>query len=177
MTLNNSISYFEPLWAELSYNPVTGIFIWTKGKQGRSVAGSRAGGVSGMGYRMICFLGDKYLEHRLAWLNFYGEWPDETIDHINRNRVDNRIVNLRQATQQQQCWNQSLSKANKSGYRGVSWNVPTNNWQVSIAINGKSKQVGRYINLELAALAYDAAARDAFGEYANLNFPENCDVN
>ena len=176
MTSDKSISYFEPLWAELNYNPVTGVFIWTKGKHGRSGIGTRAGGVSGAGYRMICFLGYKYYEHRLAWLNFYGEWPDETVDHINHNRADNRIVNLRQATQQQQCMNQSLSRANKFGYRGVSWHDAGSKYQVTIRVKGKSLGLGLFVDVIAAAKAYDDAARDAFGEYANLNFPESINV-
>ena len=84
----------------LSYNPETGVFTNNKNKPGRGGGvGSVAGNTTNKkNYVIIKLLGRKYYAHRLAWLFYYGEWPQNEIDHINNNKLDNRIINLRDVT-------------------------------------------------------------------------------
>ena len=96
------------------------------------------------------------------------------VDHINGNGLDNRRCNLRPATHQQGAHNMSKPCTNRSGYKGVSIISRTNQWQVNIKIDRKTKRLGVFpINqLEEAARCYDKGAVKYFGEFANLNFPK-----
>jgi hypothetical protein len=100
--------------------------------------------------------------------------PDEglEVDHINRNRLDNRRCNLRAVTHAVNTKNNSLSKRNKSGFRGVSLDKPSGRWKASISKGGKQFHLGYFDNKADAARAYD---REAFLAGINpelLNFPE-----
>jgi hypothetical protein len=148
----------ERLQQLLHYCPETGVFIWRARKRGVTV-GRVAGNLDRYGYWYITLGHKRYVAHRLAWLYFYGAWPSECIDHINRVRTDNRIRNLRQATHAQNRQNLTLDFRNKSGFRGVSFDAVNNKWRASISVNGKAKNLGRYTTKEAAASAYaDAAA-------------------
>lgn len=93
------------------------------------------------------------------------------VDHINGNGLDNRRVNLRPATASQNQANQRMRRDNRSGFRGVQ-HAPRGRWRALIVVRGKRISLGYYDAGEDAARAYDAAAQDAFGEYARLNFPK-----
>jgi hypothetical protein len=102
----------------LDYDPDTGVFRWREGNCRRS-AGDVAGNLMHDGrYERIGIGGRSYLSHRLAWFYVYGEWPKE-IDHINRNKRDNRIANLRAVTRKENQLNRGLNKNNTSGVKGV----------------------------------------------------------
>lgn len=90
-------------------------------------------------------------------------------DHINRNGLDNRRINLRAATAFQNLGNQALRSTNKSGYKGVNWNRLRRKWQGSIKIHGRSRHLGMFTDPVDAARAYNAAALEAWGEFAWLN--------
>jgi hypothetical protein len=150
----------------LDYDPATGIF--TR-KNSRDALYRRAAGfVHHTGY-MVIKLGNKpFLAHRLAWVWMHGEWPNEHyIDHINLNKLDNRICNLRKATHGQNVANSRPRSA--SGQKGA-YPVPgvKNKWQAQINIDGKTTTVGFYDSLEEAALAYRAAATKLYGEFARF---------
>lgn len=98
----------------LDYDPETGKFDWRNNRR-------KAGCLDNFGYHRIQVLGKLYKAHRLAWLHYYGEWPEQDVDHVNGVRSDNRIANLRSATKGQQSQNVA-SPYRKSGLpRGVSW--------------------------------------------------------
>src|SRR5687768_770720 len=109
----------EKLRELMDYNPDTGVFLYRK-RRGRRSAGLEAGSIV-KGYRLIS-LGKQYSAHRLAWLYVYGEWPAGDLDHINCVRDDNRIANLREATDSQNNANRTLAPKNSSGFKGVCWN-------------------------------------------------------
>lgn len=93
------------------------------------------------------------------------------IDHINHNGLDNRRVNLRVCTTQQNTWNKRKQRGNYSSkYKGVSWLKSEGKWQVRIVCNGKRIFIGYFDDEKTAARAYDAKARELFGDYAALNF-------
>jgi len=91
------------------------------------------------------------------------------IDHINRNPLDNRRENLREATARQNIANMALTKLNKSGVKGVFWNKRQNRWNAVIKDHGKVKHLGSFFCLRKAAQTYDKAAKEMHGEFAWLN--------
>jgi hypothetical protein len=101
-----------------------------------------------------------------------GVGNDALVDHVNRNGLDNRRANLRFATSSQNAMNRKRQSNNTSGFKGVTWNKLTRQWQAMIQVNHKLERIGFFDNPEDAARAYDAAARMRFGEFARLNFPE-----
>lgn len=92
------------------------------------------------------------------------------IDHINRDRLDNRKSNLRRVTQGQNSRNSKIHIDNRSGYKGVHFDEGTNKFRSRIYVDGKSIHLGVFHNAKDAALAYDDAARKHYGQYSNTNF-------
>ena len=146
------------LLERLHYDPETGIFTRTV-VSGGCLVGSVAGTADGRGYQQIRIGGRKYLSHRLAWLYVYGALPCKHLDHVNRDKSDNRISNLREATRSENNQNRGPQKNNTSGYRGVSWNSRFLRWQARISVCGKRKSLGYFDTAEIAFEAYKAAAR------------------
>ena len=139
----------EKLKEILEYNKDTGIFIWKITVGARVRAGSRAGRFdNSTGYIRIKFKGKTYYAHRLAWLFINGKMPNDEIDHKNRNKIDNRIKNLREVTHQENCKNRGLRKDNISGMVGVTWNKISKKWQVHTYENKKLKHLGLFKNKE-----------------------------
>ncbi len=92
------------------------------------------------------------------------------IDHINHNGLDNRTANLRLATRQQNSWNKRKQEGNcSSQYKGVTWLKSEGKWQVRIVCNGRKIFIGYFDDEKAAARAYDAKAKELFGDYASLN--------
>nr|WP_269140600.1 HNH endonuclease [Proteus terrae] len=94
------------------------------------------------------------------------------IDHIDGDKLNNRIENLRICTHNQNQHNQGIRASNKSGYKGVSWMKSVKKWQAQICCNSKVTHLGLYTNKIEAAKAYDEAAKKLHGDFAWLNFPE-----
>lgn len=152
----------------LSYDPETGIFHWIKPNIGRklgSVAGHRC---SISGYVEIRMCGRLHRAHRLAWVHVHGEWPKHEIDHVNRDRRDNRIANLRSATRAENARNVPSHAGSTSKYRGVSWNAARGKWVAQIYIGGRNRRLGTFADEDAAHRAYRAAADKAFGEFARV---------
>ena len=103
----------------LDINTETGIFTWKHTMGGKAKKGQQAGVLNAHGYIMIRVDQVDYLAHRLMWLYVYGAFPILNIDHIDRNRSNNRPINLRLATPKQNGENRSLKSKNFSGYKGV----------------------------------------------------------
>jgi flagellar basal body rod protein FlgC len=91
-------------------------------------------------------------------------------DHINSNGLDNRRQNLRICTHAENLANRKKQISNTSGYKGVSWDKSCKKWAANISICGKYKKLGRFTDLVEAARAYDAAAKEVYGEFAKPNF-------
>ena len=144
--------------SELSYNPETGQFIWLVTNRIKR-AGAIAGHHKTNGYIHIGFDGKAYKAHRLAWLVAHGSWPSGQIDHINRNRSDNRICNLRDVTPRINAQNRSVSKSSSSGVMGVSWHPTCKAWQSQITAHGRLHYLGTYKTAEAAGIAYQNAKR------------------
>ena len=117
MTITNFGTLKTAIAAELDYNPETGVFRWKRDGRGCfKRAGAEAGGARPDGYKSISVLGRQWLCHRLAWVMTHGEEPPRVIDHINRDKSDNSIENLRDGTGGK---NELNMKAHKDGKLGV----------------------------------------------------------
>jgi len=91
------------------------------------------------------------------------------IDHINRDRLDNRRINLRACTRKENAGNISLAKNNTSGFKGVGWSMEKNKWRSYIETRGKLKHLGYFNNKKVAAKIYNKVAKLYFGKFASLN--------
>ena len=123
-----------------------------------------AGCIEKNGYRRIQIEGKIYRAHRLVWKYHYGKDPKEFIDHIDGNKTNNNIENLREATNQQNLFNTGPSKNNKLGIKGVSKNG--NKYIARIEINGKSKYLGMFNTIEEARLVREEAEEKYFKGFA-----------
>lgn len=150
----------------LEYDPETGDITRKITVSHNAKAGSVAGHIDSDGYRKIGILGNYYKAHRLAWLLYYGVWPDLEIDHINHHKSDNRISNLRSVSKAEQQYNRPSRKDNKSGFTGVLWHKRDCIWEAHIRVNRKRIYLGRFETVE-AACAARKAAEQHYGFHEN----------
>lgn len=145
------------------YDPETGHFT-NRSSRGRAKQGKRAGSPTGHGYRRIIIDYVKHYEHHLAWLIVHGEVV-KSLDHIDGNRSNNAIVNLRQASFQQNCHNR-VRERGISGLLGAYFDKRSGKWFSKIEVDGKSIWLGTHASAEQAAAAYEVAALRIHGEFA-----------
>ena len=124
----------------LDYNPDTGELTWRVSPRANVEAGSIAGSVRDDGYRSVVIGRKAYKAHRLIWMYVYGEFPNGEIDHINRDRDDNRIDNLREVSRSMNQYNAGIRSDNKSGFKGVSYSKSKCRWIAKLG----SKQLGAF---------------------------------
>jgi len=149
----------ERLREVLDYDPATGKF-------SHRITGKRSFAANGKGYVTIWIDGRSYSGHRLAWLYVHGEWPDGWLDHVNCNRVDNRLVNLRVAGTVGNAANRRISRHNTTGLKGVSYSKEHKRWFAQITVRKRKQFLGYFDAPEEAHQAYLKAAKSAFGEFA-----------
>ena len=123
-----------------------------------ALAGQQVGSPNKWGYLQVQVDERSYRVHRVIWLMEKGRWPGE-LDHINGNRTDNRIENLREVTRQDNMRNNPLSSKNSSGSMGVSWDSSMGKWRARLAVNRKSVHLGYFKNKSDAIAARDEANR------------------
>lgn len=159
--MNNNITQ-DYLKTILDYNQDTGVFTWKVKRfshANKVNVGVIANNKSVWGYCRIGIDGKRYMAHRLAWLYVYGSFPPNQIDHINRDRGDNRICNLRLSSQGENMQNISLNCKNTSGFKGVSWDKKAKKWYAKITHQYKQIPLGLYDVVEDAAKAYSEAKK------------------
>lgn len=145
----------------VKYNSKTGIFTWLNPLSNRVKVGDVVGFKSNL-YLATSILAKRHYLHRLAWLYMYGENPPQFIDHINGIRSDNRILNLRLASNLENNQNQKYPQShNTSGFRGVHVrkDVVINKYGAKIKFKGKVTYLGHYKTLEEAYEVYLQAKR------------------
>ena len=143
---------------EISQEEAARLFEYRDGSLYRKVttnynakAGDLVGVVQKRGYLRVRACSKQYLVHRLIFLIHHGYMP-ETLDHIDGDPTNNRIENLRDATQQQNCYNRRVRKDNKTGATNIYWKKQIQKWCVNLSINGKTKHFGYFKDFELAEL-------------------------
>jgi len=156
----------EQMKALLDYVPETGHFVWKVDRR-RVRPGDIAGCVGHHGYRLIRLGGHLRHAHRWVWYWHTGEWLDSHIDldHINGNRDDNRIENLRIASRCQNMWNGKTRADNKTGYPGVVKPKGRDKWDARIIVKGEFHFLGAFDTYEQAVAARQAAERVLHGEF------------
>lgn len=158
----------------LRYDAETGDLWWlvrndVPDRVNKRLAGKRAfTSINDKGYAHGGIHGVSYLAHRVSWALYYGVWPSRHIDHINGCRADNRIKNLREATNSENLMNRGKQSNNTSGYKGVYYRKDRSKWQAHIHLNGRNIYLGRFNTAEDAHKAYINAAMHMHGEFANL---------
>jgi hypothetical protein len=149
----------------LRYDSETGEFRWLKRVSRATHIDDVAGTVRKSGYRDIAIEGKHYLAHQLAWFYMMGKWCPVIIDHCDGDPSNNRWINLRRATQSQNCANRRRHRNNASGFKGVTL-IPSGRWRAIISKRGRRYDLGIFATAEEAHDAYMAAARKLFGEFA-----------
>jgi hypothetical protein len=128
--------------------------------------GSFAGTITGHGYRVISLDRKRYYGHRLLWLWHYGEFPKGQIDHINHNRLDNRLDNLRAVSNQDNHRNETLSTNSLSGFTGVCFSTREQKFRAHIKVDFKQIHLGHFKQLSDAVLAR-INAEEKYGFHKN----------
>lgn len=127
------------------YNPERRQKSWNKTYAGKEAFTNRCN----KGYRIGSILGKNYKRGRIVFVYFHGYWPDQ-IDHENGIKDDDRLSNLRDVSNVENCKNQTRRKNNTSGVQGVSWHKHRRKWQVRVVVNGKETYCGIYESFEEA---------------------------
>jgi hypothetical protein len=135
-----------------------GVLYWRK-------TGKKAGTLHHTGYIQVCVNKKLHNAHRLMFMLHHG-WVPEVIDHVDGNRANNKIDNLRTATWSQNLQNMKLRPTNKSGCKNVSWCNSKKKWAVQLSINGKQTNIGRFADLEFADLVATEARSKYHGAFA-----------
>lgn len=153
----------------LDYDCDTGCFIWKKRpishfKDARAqkswntrYSGRAAGVLDGFGYFMIGLMDQKVRAHSLAWVLVYNEWPKGQVDHINHDKSDNRIVNLRVVSHKDNAKNAGVRVDNTSGIVGVTWDKRLTKWKAQIYANNKNVYLGSFTDKFKAICARKSA--------------------
>lgn len=161
----------------LDYDPATGIFIWRArpaeqfpdAAHGHTwntrYAGKSAGSMNNSGYLKIGIDDEQFLAHRIAWLMFHGSSVPHDIDHVDGNRTNNRIANLRAATRAENLANMRRLKTN-TGIKGVYFDAKRQKFQAHITVSYRQHNLGRFDTLEEAITARREAAMRLHGSFA-----------
>lgn len=146
----------ESLKKLLHYDAETGVFTWEINPCKNIKHGDTAGTINTRGYLIITINKKQYGAHRLAWLYIHGHWPINLIDHINSVKIDNRLVNLREATLSENMQNQKSAQRNNlsSGLIGVTFNKRCGKFISRIMLNNKRKNLGYFNTAEEAHRVY-----------------------
>lgn len=144
----------------LFYDPETGIFTNRVNRGKHRSKGKQAGYVTAVGYVLLSVDNRRFYGHRAAWLMTYGRWPNNQIDHINGNRSDNRIANLRDVRHQVNMQNiRAAFRTNRSGCLGVYLDKRRRKYVSQIVVNDRHIYLGQFDSAALAHSAYVEAKR------------------
>jgi hypothetical protein len=150
----------EILFQQFDYNPETGLFFRKKKTSNNACVTKPSGWDNKSGYIKLCINNKQQFAHRMAWLYVYGELPDKDVDHINGNRSDNRICNLRITNRSENMQNTEKFKTNTSGFKGVTWLKKEKKWLAQITKNYQHFNIGVFETAEQAYAAYCQAAKE-----------------
>lgn len=156
----------ETIRRAFAYDAETGVLRWAERRSNRTKPGDLAGSRTRKGHLRVSVEGQNILVHRIIWALVHGVWPEDQIDHINGDPADNRIANLRPATNRQNQHNAKTRTDNTTGRVGVYWAANVGKWRPMIRVNGKNVCLGLYETFAEAVAARERAEREHYGEYA-----------
>jgi len=149
------------------YNPENGVVTWKKlAVKNQMKVGDVAGYITDRGYMRVEIGKVSYYLHRIVWLYVYGVFPDGDIDHINHNRADNSISNLRDVCRIENGQNRSKGRNNTSGVVGVGWHKMKGKWQARITIGKELLHLGSFNEIS-DAIAARKMAEKQYGFHTN----------
>jgi hypothetical protein len=165
----------QMLKAILAYDPLTGLFVWKEradvrpqwnGRYAGKIAGYARVATGGGIYWSIRIFDWPFHSNRLAWLYMTGEWPEELVDHADRNGLNDRWENLRAADKSQNAANAKRPVTNTTGFKGVSIHKKSGRFRATIRVAGRQVFLGHFDHPEDAHAAYVKAAIARSGEFA-----------
>ena len=170
--MGNKIRKAERAWITaddarvvFDYDPLTGVFLWKVRTGRRCIIGGDARVVQ-KGRYTVKLGGTRFQASNVAWLICYGEWPDGEVDHADQNKFNDTKDNLRLADTSKNMMNRGKTRANKSGYKGVS--PHRSGFVVWIGAKGSKYYLGVYDDAEHAAAVYRIAAAGIHGEFSGV---------
>lgn len=161
---NSEIISVEELFQFLAYDPLTGIVRWIIDHNSRAMAGDEFGTAHAhrrTSYKQANLRRRCYQVHRVAWAMYHGDWPNGQIDHIDHDGLNNRIENLREVSNADNCRNRRRRKDNRSGFTGVTFCGSTKKWKAEIRVDGKSQYLGVFNSVTEAGDARRLASTEA----------------
>jgi len=150
----------------LSHNQIKKIFYYNPDTGEIRKRSGSFGEVANNGYIRFRHKRKSCAAHKIAWIYMTGHWPDSDIDHIDHDRKNNKWTNLRMVSRQDNMRNASLSKANTSGFTGVTWCNQQKQWRAQICVDGKSIKLGRFNEIDEAITARKTA-NNKYGFHKN----------
>lgn len=157
----HELLHYDPNTGKLFWLDVPAVYQRVRGKEAFTSVGAG-------GYRVGRVEGGFYLAHRVIWAMQTGRWPEEVVDHINHNKLDNSWSNLRSASISQNTANRKIGLG-LSKFVGVTKRKDTGRWVAQIKRNGRHISLGCFDSEVEAATAYNKAALEVHGEFAHIN--------
>lgn len=142
-----------------------GNLFWKKQPSPQIKVGDVVGTINKRGYVQVKFLCKRFYAHRLIYFMFNGYFPQE-VDHIDGNKTNNKIENLRAVTKSQNQHNARINVNNTSGVKGISWDKRCGKWKAQIAVNKKNYHLGRFDDFDLAKKTINQFREKYHQEYA-----------
>jgi len=164
MTKAKPLPSQEELHALFEYKD--GKLFWKVKRGGGVKPGDEAEYINNRGYKVVRINKAPYLQHRLIWV-MHGNEPVDFLDHIDGDKLNNRIENLRPATVSENKWNTKVPITNTSGIKGVCWNKNQMRWNGHVRFKGKQHHVGSFENKEECAKAVKEFREKLHGDFAN----------
>jgi hypothetical protein len=144
-----------------------GVLFWKVDRRGNKIKGKRACRPTGHGYQEVTICKKKHYAHRVIFMMFHGRWPIQ-VDHIDGDRSNNLISNLREANNAQNNRNTGLRSTNTTGFKGVHYNKLNKNYNARITVNYKNIHIGCFKTAEEAHEAYKRVASELHGDFARF---------
>ncbi len=145
----------------LDYDAAAGVLKWKLTQRAGMIAGSK----NNRGYMAVKICGSVYQAHRICWALYHGDFPHLYIDHVNGDKCDNRIANLRLASMKQNLRNRGMQKTNKTGFKGVHVAAKTGKFRAQLKVDGVQNWLGDFDTPEAAYSAYCDAAYRVHGDF------------